>query len=305
MSVINPFSVVPLSIQMSELLSPTEKTVWIALARFAGGPKKPTVYPAIDTLVTIAGKSRRTVQRALRTLAKVGAIEDQGTGPRGVRAYRLDFRFGEREPAFLTLMRKHHGGGDTAMTPPEAEGVSSSAEGVSSRVPKGCHSCVTRRDHEPTKEPTTPPREPGVQATRSSSGSVVVRAGGRSLVISQESMRALEAAVVKASPCFDGVAGRPSAPDIVDQALAARWLGRKFRLDERGVRAHCVAYAQVEAQRHWSGWRPSAPPKTPARFQLDDWPEGDEALPEGVRPRDLFAAVRRGANPAELLEVAS
>lgn len=322
-----PFAIVPVNIMMSALLSHAERATWQALALHAGGPQKPYARPGVPTLARIAGYSERQVRRSLRSLERVGAITLYREQPGLPNEYWLNFSFGVDELEFMALMQERaerqldpaEGIREVVQTElalfKEAEQLSLMAEqepptpdtvtgGADSQVSGGADSQVSAE--QTSDQPGTPPPCPDTPpppAPAKPETETVIMGGGVSLSLTDQDLADVAACVEESVPVFDGLMGRPSAAEVVDAALCVPWLGKKFSMDLRGVRAHCLSYARIEAKRHWQDaledklssavvtrTRTLSPESTPA-------PE-PEPLPEGLSVSELMATFKRAGKGA-------
>ena len=323
-----PFAIVPANIIMSALLKPAERATWQALALHAGGPEKPYARPGVKTLACIGGYSERQVRRALRGLERMGAIALYRERTGCPNEYWLNFSFGVDEERFLGLMQKRQeraedpADGLRALRQAELDIFASEPEQLplsAAPAPVPLPELPAKwGEQTPDTQMSAPPdtqmsakqtsnqQEPhpsapspiGNSKSKPIQTEIVISGGGNSLTLSNEDLEDVAECVKVAIPVFDGLMGRPSAPEMVDAALCVPWLGKKFRLDMRGVRAHCLSYARIEAKRHWAVevaaleatnvvTRTRAP-QTPACEPPTD------ALPEGVTFTDLMDALRTG-----------
>ncbi len=337
-----PFAIVPVNIMMSALLSHAERATWQALALHAGGPQKPCARPGVPTLARIAGYSERQVRRALRNLESMGAISLYRERPGCPNEYWLNYTFGVDEAAFMALMQeraeRHM---DPAQgvreleqielalfkeaeqlplamdppaelapepaSPPPAPAVPtpdmvSAPPDTQMSAPPDTQMSAEQTSNQPEPHHPTPDAAP-TRTAEPPRTEVVVEGGGISLSLSNEDLADLADCVEASLPVFDGLMGRPSSSEIVEAALCAPWLGRKFKMDLRGIRAHCVSYARIEANRHWSDAlndklrAPSVVTRThvPEPEAKDDV---EDPLPEGVSFSDIMAAYKTGGSEA-------
>lgn len=323
-----PFAIVPLNITMSRLLNRAERAVWTALASHAEGPQRPYARPSVGTIASITGVSVRHAQRALRSLEAMGAIALYRERPGCPNEYWLNFTFGVDEESFLELMEIRaarqmdpaQGMRQLEQTefnifPQEPEQLemapAADREGDDHRMsPLPDHQATPPPDHQASHEETSEkpkPNHPSRAPEKTpdpvpSQTEVVLRGEGGVASLSEEDIDDLSSCVQEAVPVFDGLAGRPPARELVDAALCVPWLGKKFKMNLLGIRAHCISYARIEAKRHWSTeLQDKLSPKVvtrrahPPKIQR---PTEGESLPEGVSVSGLMNAFRSGGPKA-------